>query len=68
MKTREIRKMLCAALSRCEKGELPHEDAKSIIGLANQIQASLATEVKVATMKMRMGSAVDTFGSLEVDK
>lgn len=68
MKTREIRAVLCRALGRVEAGELPMDEAKSIIGLANQISTSLATEVKVATMKMRMGQVADTLGSLDVDK
>lgn len=58
--------MLCKALKRAEQGELPHEDAKTLIGLANQIQANLAVEVKVATMKMRLGGKADDFGSLDV--
>lgn len=66
MKTKTIRKMLCAALEKAEKGQLPHEEAKTIIGLANQISTSLATEVKVASMKMRLGAQVDSLGELDV--
>ena len=66
MKTKTIRSMLCKALEKAEKGELPADEAKSIIGLANQIQSSLATEVKVQTMKLRMGAHVDVFGELNV--
>lgn len=58
--------MLCGALQKAEKGQLPHDDAKTIIGLANQIQASLATEVKVATLKMRLGAQADAIGELNV--
>ncbi len=66
MKTKDIRKMLCNALTKAEKGELPMDEAKSIIGLANQIQSSLATEVKVQTMKLRMGAQADALGDLNV--
>lgn len=66
MKTKDIRNMLCKALAKAEKGELPHDDAKTIIGLANQISQSLASEVKVATMKLRMGAQVDAIGQLNV--
>lgn len=66
MKTKQIRQILCAALKKVEAGEMATDDAKSVIGLANQIQASLATEVKVATLKLRIGVAVDTIGELDV--
>ena len=66
MKTKELRTMLCSALKRAEKGELKHDDAKTIIGLANQISQSLAVECKVAQMKMRLGGQADTIGNLEV--
>lgn len=68
MKTKEIRAMLCKALKKAEQGELAMDDAKSIIGLANQIQSSLAVEVKVQTMKMRLGAQADALGELDVAK
>jgi len=66
MKTRQIRKMLCNALDKAANGELAPEDAKAVIGLANQISASLATEVKVATLKMRLGQVANQIGDLDV--
>jgi hypothetical protein len=66
MKTKEIRKMLCNALAKAEKGEMKPDDAKAVIGLANQIHASLSTEVKVATMKLRAGQIAETLGELNV--
>lgn len=66
MKTKDIRTMLCNALQKAERGELNEADAKTMIGLANQIQASLATEVKVATLKMRLGGQADAIGHLNV--
>ena len=66
MKTKSIRKILCAALQKAERGELQAEEAKAIIGMANQIANSLATEVKVASMKMRLGGQADTIGELDV--
>lgn len=68
MRTKDIRKMLCNALSKCESGELPLDEAKSIIGLANQIQASLATECKVIATKLRMGAQADAIGDLNVSE
>jgi len=66
MKTNQIRNTLCAALKKAEKGELPADEARSIIGLANQISISLSTEVKVAAMKLRMGAQADAIGQLDV--
>jgi len=68
MKTNQIRLMLCKALAKAENGTLPMEEARAIIGLANQIQASLATEVKVQAMKLRLGTQVDALGELDVAK
>ena len=66
MKTKQIRKLLCDALNKANQGQLSSEEAKSIIGLTNQISQSLATEVKVAHMKMRLGGQADLMGELEV--
>lgn len=66
MKTKQIRSILCNALKKAESGQLPSEEAKSIIGLANQISTSLAVEVKVATMKLRLGSQAQALGELDV--
>jgi hypothetical protein len=68
MKTKDIRNSLCNALKKAEKGELPHDEAKTIIGLANQISQSLATEVKVISLKLRMGAQADAIGSLNVSE
>ena len=65
--TAKIRSALALALERCVKGELDSTDGRNLIGLANQISNSMATEVKVMTMQMKAGHAVEKFGSLEVD-
>ena len=67
MKTKNIRHILANALEKAEKGQLAPQDAKAIIGLANQISTSLATEVKVANLKLRLGHQVDSVGELSVD-
>ena len=66
MKTKDIRTMLCNALRKAEAGEMSLDEAKVVIGLANQISSSLSTEVKVAQMKLRMGVQADAIGSLNV--
>jgi hypothetical protein len=66
MKTKEVRDVLCISLQRAQDGELSSEEARSIIGLANQISQSLAVEVKVISMRLRMGEKVQQFGELNV--
>ena len=68
MKTKDIRNMLCNALKKAEKGELSNDDAKTMIGLANQISQSLATECKVVTLKLRIGAQADSIGQLNVSE
>jgi len=65
--TRSIRLSLAKALDMAMKGELPSEDGRNIIGLANQISQSMAVEVKVMSMKIKAGQKVEEFGHLEVD-
>ena len=67
MKTSEIRTVLCNALKKVESGKCTSEEAKAVIGLANQVSQSLATEVKVANLKLRLGMQVDSIGNLRVD-
>lgn len=66
MKTSDIRNMLCNALKKAEKGDLPLDEAKTIIGLANQISQSLAVECKVIAMKLRLGNQAEAIGQLKV--
>jgi len=66
MKTKDLRKMLASALDKALKGELSSEDGRNIIGLANQITANMATEVKVQILRERMGHQVDKFGDLDI--
>lgn len=68
MKSKELRKALTGALTKATKGQLPVDDGKNIIGLANQITSNMAVEVKVMTMKNSLGHAEQTFGHLNVDE
>lgn len=66
MRTKEIRDILCNVLKKVEEGTLTVEESRAAIGLANQISQSLSVEVKVASMKLRMGQQADRIGMLEV--
>lgn len=65
--TGKIRASLAAALDRAMKGDLSSEDGRNIIGLANQISQSMATECKVHELKVRLGHQTETFGNLTVN-
>lgn len=65
--TGKIRLSLATALERAMKGELSSEDGRNIIGLANQISQSMATECKVQELKFKLGHQNDTFGNLTVN-
>jgi hypothetical protein len=58
--------MLVAALERASNGDLSSEDGRNVIGLANQISNNMSAEVKVMTMKSKMGHQTEKFGELEV--
>ena len=66
MKTKDIRKALAESLTAVQEGRMAPEQAKSLIGLANQISQSMAVEVKVAKLKIQLGQESDKFGSLNV--
>lgn len=64
--TKQMRETLAEAIQRAAKGELPASDAKSLIGLANQISHSMAVEVKVREQQIRVNGKASEFGMLEV--
>lgn len=69
--TGQLRGVLATALARAEKGELTDTDGRNIIGLANQITQSMATEIKMNNMKLRLGVQADQlgpFGSMGIEE
>ena len=64
--TGNVREALADALQRVSKGELPANDAKAMIGLANQITTSMAVELKHQTIQSTLGHKVTTFGKVEI--
>lgn len=64
--TGKVRAALADALQRVSKGELPANDAKAMIGLANQITCSMATELRHQTLQATLGHKVTTFGKVEI--
>lgn len=64
--TRAIRKTLVKAMEEAAAGNLSAEDGRNIIGLANQVSASMSVEVRVMSMKSKIGHQTQKFGDLEV--
>jgi hypothetical protein len=64
--TKKMRATLAIAIERAIKGDLPYQDAKSLIGLANQISHSMAVEVKVREQEIRINGKSAEFGLLEI--
>lgn len=64
--TGKVRLALADSLERVTNGSLPANDAKAIVGLANQITNSIAVEIKHIVMKAQMGQKVEELGALKI--
>lgn len=64
--TGKVRAALADCLQRVANGELPANDAKAVIGLANQITTSIAVELKQQNMKSMIGQKVSELGALNI--
>lgn len=67
MKTSQIRNILANALEKAAAGELSQSDAKSIVGISNQITQSIAVEIKAIEMQLKLGQKAAKFGDLKVN-
>lgn len=65
--TSQMRRMLLSAMEKVSKGELGNDEARSLIGLANQTTTNMAVELKAREQFVRMGSQAAVFGELEID-
>lgn len=68
MKTSQIRNILANALEKAAAGELSQHDAKSLVGLSNQITQSIAVEIKAVEMQLKLGQKVAKFGDFKVNE
>lgn len=68
MKTSQIRNILANALEKAAAGELSQSDAKSIVGISNQITQSIAVEIKAVEMQLKLGQKAAKFGDLKVNE
>lgn len=65
-KTKELRQFLIKTMHRIEKGEITANDGRNIIGCMNQINLSIATELKARKMAIEAGGKVLPLGDMEV--
>ena len=54
-KTKEIRQFLINAMQKIEKGEMSASDGRNIVGCMNQINISIANELKSQRLAIEMG-------------
>ena len=64
--TGKVREALADCLVRMANGELAANDAKAIIGLANQITNNIAVELKVKAVQSSLGQAVSNLGQVAI--
>lgn len=64
--TGELRAELARCFMEAKKGELVGEALRGVIGCANQINASLAAEVKAREFARRAGETVSDLGGMKI--
>lgn len=64
--TGKVREALADALERLSKGDLAANDAKAMVGLANQITQNMAVELKHQSIQASLGLKVSTFGKINI--
>lgn len=65
--TGELRKNLSECFLLAREGKLSGDALRGVIGCANQINISLATEIKARAQLAREGVAAESFGSLKLN-
>ena len=62
----QLRRSLAESLDRVMKGNLTPQDAKSIIGISNQITTNIAVELKSQQSQLKLGNQPVDFGHLSL--
>jgi len=66
--TGELRKTLAKCLIDAMEGRLTGDAMRGVIGCANQINTSLAVEIKARAQLAREGVAAGSMGNMKIDK
>lgn len=64
----ELRDKLAECFELAKEGKLSGDGLRGVIGCANQINQSWATEVKARVQLMREGATVGAIGNLPIGK
>ena len=64
--TGDLRKELSECFALAREGMLSGDALRGVIGCANQINTSIAVEMKTRTQLLREGVSTGVFGSLEL--
>lgn len=66
MKTKDLRKKLFDSIEKIEKGDMAPSDGRNIVGMANQINLSMQTELKSQQMAINAGKKAEEIGELKI--
>lgn len=64
--TSELRKNLADCFFMARDGQLSGDSLRGVIGCANQINTSIAVEIKARAQAVREGAAVKAFGEMDI--
>lgn len=64
--TSDLRKSLAECFEMAKNGNLSGDALRGVIGCANQINASIAVEIKARAQASREGNSVGAFGEMEI--
>ena len=65
--TGELRKNLAECFVMARDGKLSGDALRGVIGCANQINSSLAIEIKARAQLQREGGSAKSFGEMEIE-
>lgn len=65
--TGDLRKELASCFMMAKRGELSGDALRGVIGCANQINTSLAVEIKARVQLSREGIASGALGQMRID-
>jgi|TARA_R110002050_G_scaffold88324_2_gene186539 hypothetical protein len=66
MKMNDLRAKLLNAIDEVQSGNLEATEAKSIVGLANQVSQSINVEIKSMQMQRDLGRKIDKLGDMKI--
>jgi len=66
MKSKELRKLLIDSIQKVQNGDLTPADGRNVVGMANQINISVQTELKKARLDIDTGAQVQKIGEMSL--